>query len=57
MEINVIQINGGKTINNNVSVKNIMYVKKNIFAMLLVVTVEMENIEQVLGMQLSVMKL
>ena len=57
MEINVIQINGGKTINNNVSVKNIMYVKKNIFAMLLVAIVEMENIEQVLGMQLSVMKL
>ena len=34
-----------------------MYVKKNIFAMLLVAIVEMENIEQVLGMQLSVMKL
>ena len=29
MEKNVIQINGGITINVNVSVKNVMYVKKD----------------------------
>ena len=57
MEINVIQINGGITINNNLSAKKIMYVKKIIFGMLLVVIVEMENIKQVLWMQLPMMKL
>ena len=34
MEENVIQINGGKTINVDVSVKNIMYVKEDMFGIL-----------------------
>ena len=41
---NVIQINGGITINVIVSVKNFMYVKKIIFEILLQVVVKMENI-------------
>ena len=41
---NVIQINGGITINVNVSVKNIVYVKKIIFGILLHVIVKMKNI-------------
>ena len=45
MEENVIQINGGITIDVDVSVKNVMYVKKNImFGIQLHVTVKMENI-------------
>ena len=40
---NVIQINGGITINVDVSVKNI-YVKKIIFGILVHVFVKMENI-------------
>ena len=44
MEENVIQINGGITINVDVSVKNLMYVKKIILAILLHVVVKMENI-------------
>ena len=44
MEENVIQINGGTTINVDVSVKNTMYVKKIIFGILLHVVVKMENI-------------
>ena len=44
----VIEINGGITINVDVSVKSIMYVKKIMFRMLLHVIVKMENIEQVL---------
>ena len=40
----VIQINGRITINVNVSVKNIMYVKKIIFGILLHVAVKTENI-------------
>ena len=35
MEKNVIQINGGITINVDVSVKSVMYVKKIIFGTLL----------------------
>ena len=50
MKENVIQINGGITINADVSVKNITYVKKIIFGILLHVAVKMENIEQVLLM-------
>ena len=44
MEENVIQINGGITINVDVSVKNVMYVKKVIFGILLQVVEKMENI-------------
>ena len=38
---NVIQINGGITINVDVSVKNVMYVKKITFGILLHVLVKM----------------
>ena len=43
MEENVIQISGGKTININVSVKNVAYVKKIMFGILLHVVVKTEN--------------
>ena len=48
MEEIVILINDGIMINANVNVKNAMYVKKIIFAILLHVTVKLENIYQVL---------
>ena len=41
---NVIQIKSGITINGNVSVKNITYVKKIIFEILLHVVAKMVNI-------------
>ena len=41
---NVIQVNDGITINVDVSVNNIVYVKKIIFEILLHVAVKMENI-------------
>ena len=41
---NVIHINGRKTINTHVSVKNIVYVKNITFAILIHVAVKMENI-------------
>ena len=41
---NVIQVNGAITINVDVSVNNIIYVKKIIFEILLHVAVKMENI-------------
>ena len=41
MKENVIQINGGITIDVDVSVKNIMFVKKTIFGILLQVVVKM----------------
>ena len=44
MEENVIQINGGITINVDVSVKNIIYMKNIIFAILLHVVAKMVNI-------------
>ena len=44
MEQNVIQINGGITINVDASVKNIIYVKKIMFGILPHVIVKMENI-------------
>ena len=50
MRKNVIQINGGITIKVDASVKNVMYVKKIIFGILLHVFVKMENIYQVLRM-------
>ena len=58
MEENVIQINGGITINIDVSVKNIIYVKI-IFGVVLHAVGKMENFYQLLWMiqQLSVMKL
>ena len=48
MEQNASQINGGIAINADVSVKNIMYVKRIIFGILLHVIVEIGNIEQIL---------
>ena len=59
MESNVIQINGGITVNFDASVKNVMLVKIIIFGILLHVVVKMENIEQVLWMtqRLRVIKL
>ena len=44
MKVNVIQINGVIKKNVNVSVKNVMYVKKIMFGILLHVIVKMENI-------------
>ena len=44
MEENVIQINSEITIKVNMSVKNVMYMKKMIFGILLHVIVKMENI-------------
>ena len=44
MEQNVIQINSGITINVDVTVKNIIYVKKIMFGILLHVVVTIENI-------------
>ena len=43
---NVIQFNGGMTINVDVSVKNAMYVKKIIFGILLHVVVKIKNISK-----------
>ena len=47
---NVIQMNGRITINVDVSVKKVMYVKKIMFELLENVFVKMENIQQVLWM-------
>ena len=47
---NVTQINGGITIIVNMSVRNVMNVKKIMFETLLHVVVKMENIQQVLWM-------
>ena len=59
MEKNVIQINGRITVNVDVTVKNVIYVKKIMFGILLHVIVKMKDIEQVLWMiqRLFVMKL
>ena len=56
---NVIQINGEITINVDVSVKTIMYVKKIIVGILLHLVVKMENFLKVLWIiqRLRVMKL
>ena len=58
IEKNVIQINGGIAINVDVSVKNVIYVKKILFGILLHAAVTTDNY-QVLCMiqQLRVMKL
>ena len=50
MEENVIQINDGITVNVDVSVKNVMYVKNIIFGTLVHVDVKIENIQEVLWM-------
>ena len=44
MEENIIQINGGIMINIDVSVKDVMYIEKDILGILLHVIVQMENI-------------
>ena len=44
IEESVLQINGGTTINADVSVKNVMYMKKIIFGILLHVVAKIENI-------------
>ena len=44
MEEIVIQINGGITINVNVGIKNIIYVKKIIFGILVHVFMKMKSI-------------
>ena len=56
---NVIEINVRITINVDVSVKNLMYLKQNKFGILVKVLVKTENIYQVLWMiqRLSMMKL
>ena len=50
MEENIIQINDGIKINVVVSVKNVMYVKKIMFEILLHVIVKIKNTQQVLWM-------
>ena len=49
-EKNVIQINGGTSINADVSIKNVVFVKKIIFGILVHAVVKMENIWQVVWM-------
>ena len=44
MEEDVMQFNGAITISDDVIVKNVIYVKKNIFGILLLVVVKMESI-------------
>ena len=44
MEENVTQIIGGITINVHVSVRNIVYIKKLVFGILLHVVVKTENV-------------
>ena len=44
MEQTSIQINGGIMMNVDVSVKNIIYVKKNMFGIVVDVSVKMKNI-------------
>ena len=50
MEENEIQIKNGIMINLDVSVKNIIYVKKTVFGILLHVVAKMVNIQQILWM-------
>ena len=59
MEQNVIQFNDGITTNVELTIKSIIYAKKNVFGILVHVIVKGENIQQVLWMiqQLCVMKL
>ena len=48
MEKDVIQINGGIMINVNVTLKNVIYVKKIMFGIPLHIAVKMETFYQVL---------
>ena len=57
MKQNASQINGGITLNVDVSVKKLMCVKKIMFRILLHVIVNMDKIYQVLWIKLFVMKL
>ena len=57
VEENVIQMNGGLTLNLDVSVNIFMYGKKIMFGILLNVTAKMEKNWQVLWIKLFVMKL
>ena len=59
MEENVTQINSGITTNVDVNVKNVMYVEKIMFGILLYVAEKMINISRIFWMiqWLSVMKL
>ena len=59
MEENVTQINSGITTNVDVSVKNVMYVEKIMFGILLYVAEKMINISRIFWMiqWLSMMKL
>ena len=50
MEENVTQINSGITTNVDVSVKNVMYVEKIMFGILLYVTEKMINISRIFWM-------
>ena len=50
MEQNVIQMNGEITINVHVSVRNIIYEKKNMLGIIVHVFMKMEKIWQVLWM-------
>ena len=50
MEEKLIHANGGIMKNANVSVKNVMYVKKIMLEILLHVVVKMDNIKKVLRM-------
>ena len=45
MEENVNRINGGIMMNVDLSVKNVMYLKKIMFGILLHVVVKMENVQ------------
>ena len=44
MEVNIIRINGGVMMNVDESVKNVIYVKKIMFGIVLHIVVKMENI-------------
>ena len=57
MKQNASQINGGITLNVDVSVKKLMCVKKIMLRILLHVIVNMDKIYQVLWIKLFVMKL
>ena len=59
MEENIIQVKSGKTMNVDVNMKTIIYVKNTIFGILIHVVVKIESFYQVLSMihLLHVMKL
>ena len=59
VEENIIQVKSGKTMNVDVNIKTIIYVKNTIFGILIHVVVKIESFYQVLSMihWLHVMKL